>query len=115
MNNELFKLIANAMNTIEKDANGKVYLLNPDVEAKAYSLYSSFISDGINAKIDYSPAYLQIIVTAECAVLDIRNTTYKNDLLDADIIGIDITSDDLLHIECVFNNAFRKAGVLNEQ
>lgn len=114
MNNNFYKVIATAMNIIEKHSINKIYLLNPDIETKAYNLYSSFTCAGIKAIVEYIPAYLQVVVIADCTLLDIHTNVYKQELLNADAICIDTTSEGMLHIECIFNNAFRKAGVLNE-
>ena len=114
MDNNFFKDLATTMDTIEKDSINKVYLLKQDVNLKAQLLHSAFRTSGIEARIEFSPAYLQIIVIADTYVLDIHTSELKQALLSADIIGIDSASDGMLHIECVFNNAFRKAGVTNE-
>lgn len=114
MDNNLFKQIKAAMDTIEKGSINKVYLLNHDVNLKAQFLNSLFLSSDVKSRIEYCPAYHQIVVIADTYVLDIRKSELKQALLNADVIGIDSTFDGLLHIECVFNNAFRKAGVINE-
>lgn len=114
MDNNLFKHIKAAMDTIEKDSINKVYLLNHDINLKAQLLHSAFCSSGTDARIEYHPAYLQIVVIADTYVLDVHTTELKQALLNTDVIGIDSASDGKLHIECVFNNAFRKAGVINE-
>lgn len=114
MDNNLFKDIATAMDTIEKDSINNIYLLMQDVNLKAQFLHSAFCSSGTDARIEYSPAYLQIVVIADAYVLDIHTSELKQALLNADVIDIDSASDGMLHIECVFNNAFRKAGVINE-
>lgn len=114
MDNNLFKDITTAMDTIEKDSINKVYLLKQDVNLKAQLLHSALCSSGTDARIEYHPAYLQIVVIADTYVLDVHTTELKQALLNTDVIGIDSASDGKLHIECVFNNAFRKAGVINE-
>lgn len=114
MDNKLFKHIKAAIDTIEKDSINKIYLLKQDVNLKAQLLHSALCSSGTDARIEYFPAYHQIVVIADTYVLDIHTTELKHALLIADVIGIDSASDGKLHIECVFNNAFRKAGVINE-
>ena len=114
MDNNLFKQIKAAMDTIENDSINKVYLLNHDVSLKAQLLHSLFLSTDVESRIEYYPAYHQIAVIADTYVLDIRTNEFKQALLNADVIGIDSASDGKLHIECVFNNAFREAGVINE-
>ena len=114
MDNNLFKHFKAAMDTIEKDSINKVYLLNHDVNLKAQLLHSALCSSGTDARIEYFPAYHQIVVIADTYVLDIHTNELKQTLLNADVIGIDSASDGKLHIECVFNKAFREAGVINE-
>lgn len=114
MDNNLFKDIATAMDTIEKDSINNIYLLNHNVNLKAQLLHSAFCSSRTEARLEYHPAYLQIVVIADAYVLDIHTIEFKQALLNADVIGIDSASDGMLHIECVFNNAFKKAGVINE-
>lgn len=114
MKNEFYNELTKAMHAIEKNSINKIYLLNPDVDDKAQRLFSDFASTGINARIDYHPAYMQIAVVADTYVLDIYTNELKQALHNADGICIDSVSDGMLHIECIFNNAFRMAGVLNE-
>lgn len=114
MDNNLFKDLATAMDTIEKNSINKVYLLKQDVNLKAQLLHSAFRSSGTDARIEYFPAYHQIVVIADTYVLDVHTTEFKQALLNADVFCIDSAFDGKLHIECVFNNAFRKAGVINE-
>ena len=114
MDNNLFKHIKAAMDTIEQNGINKVYLLNHDINLKAQLLNSQFLSADVESKIEYYPAYHQVVVIADAFVLDIHTNELKQALLNADVIGIDSASDGMLHIECVFNNAFRKAGVINE-
>lgn len=114
MDNIFFQELATAMDTIEKDSINKVYLLNHDVNYKAQLLHSALCSAETDSRIEYYPAYLQIVVIADTYVLDIQTNELKQALLNADVLCVDSASDGLLHIECVFNNAFRKAGVINE-
>ncbi len=114
MDNNLFKGLSTAMGTIENDSINKVYLLNHNVNLQAQLLHSALCSSGADARVEYYPAYLQIVVIADTYVLDIYTNELKQALLNADVICIDSASDGMLHIECVFNNAFRKAGVINE-
>lgn len=114
MDNNLFKQIKAAMDTIENNSINKVYLLNHNVNLKAQLLNSLFLSSNVESRIEYNPAYHQVVVIADAYVLDIHTNELKQALLNADVIGIDSASDGMLHIECVFNNAFRKAGVINE-
>jgi len=114
MDNNLFKHIKATMDTIEKDSINKVYLLKQDVNLKAQLLHSAFCSSGTDARTEYFPAYHQIVVIADTYVLDVHSTELKQALLNADVFCIDSASNGKLHIECVFNNAFRKAGVINE-
>lgn len=112
MNTDFFKTLSSAMTAIEENANKHFYLPNPDIAAKAQRLYYDFVSENITAKIDYYPAYMQIVVVAETYVLDIR--TNNHSVFNADVVCIDSTSDGSLHIECVFNNAFVEGGAINE-
>lgn len=114
MDNNLFKQIKAAMDTIENDSINKVYLLNHNVNLKAQLLNSLLLSSNVESRIEYNPAYHQIVVVADTYVLDIRTCELKQALLNADVIGFDSSSDGKLHIECVFNKAFREAGVINE-
>ena len=115
MSNNLFKELSALMDTVEKDSVNKIYLFDPTVNTKAYNLLSAFCISGINAKIEYNPAYQQIIVIADTYVLDIHTSKLKQALYGTDVICIDSTADGLIHLECIFNNAFKKAGVINEQ
>lgn len=114
MNNNFFKELTAAMDTIEKNSTNKVYLLKQDVNLKAQLLYSAFCSSGVHTRIEHNPVYLQIAVIADTYVLDIHTSELRHAFLNADVICIDSSSDGKLHIECVFNNAFKKAGVINE-
>ncbi|MCR4693489.1 MAG: hypothetical protein K5664_06375 [Firmicutes bacterium] len=111
MNNDFYKMLSKAMEKVENDSINAIYILNPDVELKAQNLYSKLISSEIKAKIEYSPAYMQITVIAETPVLDICTNNFKQSLLNADVVCVDALSNGILHIECMFNNAFRKVGI----
>lgn len=112
MNTDFFKTLSSAMDTVEENKNQHFYLPKSNIAAKAQKLYYDFVLSGINAKIDYYPAYMQIVVSADTNVLDIQ--TAKHGFLFADTICIDSTSCGTLHIECLFNNAFTKGGAINE-
>lgn len=114
MNNNFFKELARAMNKIEKDSIRHIYIISPDIEAKAYRLFSDFLSSGVTARLDCNPAYSQITVIADTYVLSVNKQVHKANLLCADIICIDSAIDGKLHIECSFNNAFAKVGEINE-
>ena len=114
MNDNFCKKLASAMNAIEKHSSNKLYLINSDIEKRAIGLYLSFIYADIKAEIVYNPAYMQIIVIADSYVLDICSNKYKQNLFSADTLCIDVTTNGMLHIECVFNGAFRKAGEICE-
>ena len=111
MNDDFYKILSKAMDKIEKDSIHEVYILNPDVELKAQCLYSEFITSNMKARIEYSPAYMQITVIAETRLLDTSANNRKQKLLSADVVCIDALSNGILHIECMFNNAFRKVGI----
>ena len=55
--------------------------------------------------------YMQITVIAETHLLDINTNNLKQKLLSADVVCIDALSSGILHIECMFNNSFRKVGI----
>lgn len=109
MNNEFFKLCAKTMDKIEKDSAGKIYLLNIRVREKAERLYEDFYKKYENAEIEYDTAYRQICVTADTYVWDVRGRERDN-LYNADIVSIDSTNDGMLHVECIFKNAFETVG-----
>ena len=109
MNNEFFKLCAKTMDKIERESAGKIYLLNVGVSEKAARLYEDFYKKYENAEIEYDTAYRQIRVTADTYVWDVRGQERDN-VYYADIVSIDSTNDGMLHVECVFKNAFETVG-----
>ena len=115
MNNDIYKELASAMYALEKRSHNKIYLINTDIEKNAQKLYCTFISTFKNAEIVYEPAYSQIIVSADTYVLDIYSNEHKEVFFSADVICIDSIINGMLHIECVFNNAFRMAGEIYGQ
>ena len=115
MNNDIYKELASAMYALEKRSHNKIYLINTDIEKNAQKLYCTFISTFKNVDIVYEPAYSQIIVSADTYILDIYLKEHKKVFFSADVICIDSTVNGMLHIECVFNNAFRTAGEIYGQ
>ena len=114
MNNDIFKTLAETMDKIEKESINCIYIVNNEVELKGQNLYYNLVSMGMNTRLIYKPAYKQIVVIAETFVFDIASNNIKNSIMTSDAISIDATLNGLIHMEFVFNNAFRRVGELNE-
>ena len=113
MEDNFYQTLAYAMKKIESESPDKVYWLNSDINDKAAALYHMFLQSFPNANIIYSPAYLQIIVTADTYLLAINKECMQH-IFNADIFSVDSSAGGMLHIECIFNKAFKIVGELNE-